>query len=401
MIIGGGTEQVPAYETAKQRGLTIVGTDIRSDAPGLALADHVLRVSTRDAEATVAEALAFARRHPVHGIITIANDVPYTVARVAEALGLASISVTAATYASDKLLMKQCFQANGVACPWFSAVDNVGQLKELIQDRDQQIYVLKPIDGRGARGVLRIDASVDLDWAFEASQRAGTAGRLLIEKFVPGVQLSTESFILGDRCYTPAIAERNYARLDQFKPYIIEDGGTIPAPLSAEQSAAVDNVILRGARAMGIDEGIVKGDLVLDAAGHPLIIELAPRLSGGWFATHQIPQASGVDLVDAVISYALGDEVTAEYLTPQWRRATAIRYWFPPEGVIHAMSGEPTLKAVPGLVKYGFFRGVGDTQPRVTSHPDRFGYVIVKGADREEALNRVEQALACLTIEVD
>ena len=43
------------------------------------------------------------------------------------------------------------------------------------------------------------------------------------------MQLSTESFILNNKCFTPAIAERNYSRLDQFKPYIIEDGGTIPA----------------------------------------------------------------------------------------------------------------------------------------------------------------------------
>lgn len=400
MIIGGGMEQVPAYETAKKRGLTIVGTDVSVDAPALALADYVLLASTRDAEAAVSEALTFAQRHPIHGVMTIANDVPYTVARVAEALGLPSISVTAATCASDKLLMKQCFQANGVACPWFASVKSLEQLQTFTEDRARQSYVLKPVDGRGARGVLQLDNSIDLRWALDESRRWGESGRLILEKFIPGLQLSTESFILDGRCYTAAIAERNYGRLDQFKPNIIEDGGTIPVPLNAEQFTAIDNLILRGALAMGIDEGIVKGDLVLDAGGNPMIIELAARLSGGWFATHQIPAASGVSLVDAVISHALGDKVTAEQLTPQWRRAVAIRYWFPPEGVIQGISGEEALKSAPGLMKYGFFRGVGDAQPRIRMHPDRFGYVIVEGANRGEALSRAEQALACLNIEV-
>src|ERR1043165_3635082 len=96
MIIGAGIEQVPAYEAAKRRGMAIVATDMKPDAPGFALADHTLLVSTRDARATERAAVEFHRAHPVHGVMTIANDVPHTVARVAHALGLRSVSVEAA-----------------------------------------------------------------------------------------------------------------------------------------------------------------------------------------------------------------------------------------------------------------------------------------------------------------
>lgn len=400
MIVGAGVEQVPAYQAAKQRGLTVVGTDANRSAPGLALADHVLIASTRDAEATVAMALEFRRSHPIDGVMTIANDVPYTVARVADAIGLPSISLDAARCATDKLLMKQRFLANGVACPWFAGVDCLEDLEKLSGRLQGQRYVLKPVDGRGARGVLLIDSSVDLRWAFEEARRWGESGRLIVEKFVPGMQLSTESFILDGRCHTPAIAERNYARLEQFRPNIIEDGGTIPPVLGPDQLEAVDDVILRGAAAMGIHAGLIKGDLVLDDRGAPMIIELAARLSGGWLATHQIPAASGVSLVDAVISYALGEPVTAAQLTPDRQRSTAIRYWFPPPGVIRSISGEQALERIPGLLRYGFFRGVGDVQPPIRMHPDRFGYVIVEGRDRAESIARVEQALACVTVEV-
>ncbi|MDG1891995.1 MAG: ATP-grasp domain-containing protein [Verrucomicrobiota bacterium] len=399
-IVGAGHEQVPAYERAKKRGLFIVGSDVNENAPGLRFADHSLIVSTRDADGTLSKALAFHQEHRIDGVMTIANDVPYTVAKVANRLELPSIQLDAAQCAMDKLAMKERFQNNHVDCPWFSEVTSVQGLRKLVGDFQQGSYVIKPVDGCGARGVLLLEPEVDLNWAFEESRRWGKSGRLILEKFIPGVQLSTESFILEGRCYTPAIAERNYARLDQFRPNIIEDGGTIPAKLSQTQLETIDDLIMRGAAAMGVDTGIVKGDLVIDCHGHPLVIELALRLSGGWLATHQIVAATGVDLVDAVISNALGEPVLPEQLIPNQHDSTAIRYWFPPEGRIVNIRGEDELKRTPGLIKYGFFRKQGDCQSRIRMHPDRFGYVIVGGEDRQEATQRVNRALSCLSIQV-
>jgi biotin carboxylase len=400
MIIGAGVEQVPAYEAAKRRGLTIVGTDMDPDAPGFTFADYKILVSTRDPSATEKEAVEFHRSHPIHGVMTVANDVPYTVARVAHALGLPSISLDAAKCVTDKLLMKEQFAAHGVACPWFASVDNPEHLRDLIENHSADNFVLKPVDGRGARGVLLINSSVDLEWAFAESMRWGECGRLILEEFIPGMQLSTETFIVDGVCYTPAIAERNYSRLEQFRPNIIEDGGTIPAPIDAAMRKAVDEVILQGASAIGITSGIIKGDIVIDDAGRPLIIELAARLSGGWFATHQIPAASGVNLVDAVISYSLGEAVSSSQLLPKYQRATAIRYWFPSEGIIKSIEGEEELKQMPGLLSYGFFRKQGDVQPKICMHPDRFGYVIVTGDNRDEVLALADQALGCVEVEV-
>ena len=115
MIIGGGVEQIPAYLAAKRRGLHVVGTDMSCDAPGLSYADHRLHVSTRDSAATTLAAIAFNRSHHIDGVMTIANDVPYTVACVANALGLPSISLDAAMCVSDKQLMKERFFE---ACGW-------------------------------------------------------------------------------------------------------------------------------------------------------------------------------------------------------------------------------------------------------------------------------------------
>lgn len=400
MIIGAGAEQVPAYLAAKKRGLIVVGTDLNPDAPGFLYADYKLLASTRDADATEFSALKFNSHQHIDGVMTIANDVPYTVARVAKAIGLPSISLDAAKCVCDKLLMKEKFSEFRVACPWFTKVDSVDGLRTIIQSKPKVNFVLKPVDGRGARGVLLINSDVDLEWAFIESKRWGDNGRLIVEEFIPGLQLSTETFISNGKCFTPSIAERNYSRLSQFSPNIIEDGGTVPAPIDSEMRARIDELLLNGACALGIHAGIVKGDIVIDTNGRPLIIELAARLSGGWFASHQIPAASGVDLVNAVISFSLGEPIDHSLLIPSLERATAIRYWFPSHGRIKSIAGEEKLKEIEGLISYGFFRKVGDIQPKILMHSDRFGYVIVSGKDREEAMVRVNSALNSISIEV-
>ena len=152
---------------------------------------------------------------------------------------------------------------------------------------------------------------------------------------------------------------------------------------------------------MGVQDGIVKGDLVIGEDGTPQIIELALRLSGGWFASDQIIVATGVDLVKAVMKQALGETVTADELIPVKNRAVAIRYWFPRAGKIKKIIGEEKIKSLPGILKYDFFRQCNDVQPTIRMHPDRFGYVLVEGADREEAITSVENAISCLTVEVE
>ncbi len=400
LIIGAGAEQVPAYQAAKARGLTVVGSDGNPNAPALAWADFALAASTRDAAATLSAVQAFSTRTPIDGVMTIANDVPYTVAVVAQALGLPGIPVQAARVVSHKLLMKQAFVAHGVPCPWFSAVADAADLVRLIHGRDNSQFVIKPVDGRGARGVLLIDRQSDLGWAFAESRRWGDCGEVILEAFAPGLQLSTESFLIDGVAHTPAISERNYEHLARFSPYIIENGGTIPALLSAAQLARIDEVIAAGAASLGVRDGIVKGDLIVTPDGEVVIVELALRLSGGWFASHQIPAASGVNLVAAVMAHALGEPVSAAQLRPTRQRATAIRYWFPPAGTIASITGEAELATLPGLISHGFFRQVREQQPAIRMHSDRFGFVIVEANSRDEALVRVQQGLDMVHIEV-
>jgi biotin carboxylase len=402
VIVGAGIEQLYAYELAQKNGYYVIATDNNPNAPSVKYADHFILASTRNAQETLHSIKSYCKEYgDIDGVMTIANDVPYTVAFVANYFNLKGHSVDSALLAHDKFLMKKAFRSNGVPCPDFWKISTLDELKILVKREKINRFVIKPVDGRGARGVLLLNKEDDLEWAFKESLSWSDEKILIVEKFISGMQISSESYLLSGKAHTPALSERNYSRLEEFSPYIIEDGGTIPAPIDDSMEKKIDKLIEDGARSIGVIEGIVKGDIVIDEYGEPQIIELALRLSGGWFASNQIITTSGVDLVDLVMKQALGIQVTKEMLSPIIDKSTSVRYWFPKPGKIKSIKGEDKIKKYPGLIKYGFFRKAGDYQPIVKMHPDRFGYVIVEGGDRDESISRVNKVLNLLNIETD
>ena len=70
---------------------------------------------------------------------------------------------------------------------------------------------------------------------------------------------------------------------DRFKPYFIENGGNHPASASSSLRQKVEDLARSAASALGIVNGVAKGDVVISQDGEPMLIELAARLSGGDF----------------------------------------------------------------------------------------------------------------------
>ncbi|MCD6440781.1 MAG: ATP-grasp domain-containing protein, partial [Candidatus Marinimicrobia bacterium] len=285
----------------------------------------------------------------------------------------------------------------GISIPWFCRVDSVTHLRRILSERGFPV-VLKPVDSRGARGVLRLTESVDLDWAYEHSVSFSPSGRVMVEEYLQGPQISTESAIINGQAFTPGFTDRNYEFLDRFAPYIIENGGHQPSVLTTAQQKAVSKLAERAALAMGIKTGIAKGDMVLTKDG-PKVIEIAARLSGGWFSTDQIPLATGVDLIGSAIRIALDEQVQEKDLIPQYQKGVAIRYFFPEPGRVIRIENAELFRDRSWVHKLGFFVKSGDIVEPVTNHTKRAGFVITTGETRDQVIERAEQVVTTIEIE--
>jgi biotin carboxylase len=288
--------------------------------------------------------------------------------------------------------MKQAFQRAGVPTAWFQSIESLDELRAVVAARGLPL-VLKPVDGRGARGVLRLTEQTDLAWAFTHAKGQSRRGGVMVEEYLAGPQISTEGLLVDGVGTTCGFIDRNYEHLETFAPYVVENGGEQPSALPPEAQRQISSVAMDAGRALGIVSGNVKGDMVWTDRG-PCVIEIAARLSGGWMSTDQIPLGTGVDLIGCSIRLALGEPVPAEDLQPRRQRGVAIRYWFPPPGRVESIDGAEAFTELPWVHRLGFFVEPGEMMQPITDHTKRAGFVITTGATREEAVERARSVVA-------
>jgi len=397
-MVGGGIQAVPGIRMAKDLGLFVAVSDRNPNAPGFAFADAQLIADTYNVEQTTAEAVKFhIEQHPLNGVMCMATDVPHTVAGVAEALSLPTIGVETANLAINKLAMKQKFQRDSVAIPWFAEVESADHLKAIVAARGLPL-VIKPIDSRGSRGVLRLSEGVDLDWAFATAQEPSPTNRVMAESYLSGPQVSTESVVVDGVAYTPGFSDRNYELLDAYAPYMIENGGDLPSDLNAAAQQEIKAVVQDAAESLGVRNGIVKGDMVY-SNGKAYVIELAARLSGGFFCTHEIPLNTGVSTVEAAIKLAMGDGVDPQDLKPKFQRPVVQRYLFAEPGRVTSVSGVERARTVEGVQFVDCWVKPGDDIIRPVHSGCTAAVVISTGDTHAQALNRADQALDFIHVE--
>jgi len=385
LLLGGSADQIFAIRTARQMGIYSVVVDGNPKSPGFAAADYHAVVSTRDINALKKFIDDYHRsgdRPPLAGVFVMGSDIPFVVAELSAHLGTSGVSKETARVATDKYLMKCRFKECGVPIPWFSLLSSADDLEAPLREHCR--LVIKPVDRSGARGVFLINRDSDYRRLFNESLKLSFSAQVLAEAYIPGLQISTETVMYKGVAYTPGFADRNYEMLEAYAPNIIENGGWVPSSVVPEVRTQVEALVEKAALALGITDGIAKGDIVVGPSG-PTMIEMAARPSGGDFSESLIPIGSGVNLIEAGINIAIGCAPDLQKLQPQWRRGVVNRYFFPAPGVLRDIQGIDEVRAQPWLRKLEFWYQPGEVVPVVRSHADRFGVFIAEGSDRAEA----------------
>ena len=390
IVLGASSDQLFMIMTAQQMGLAVLALDMNPDSPGREVADYFEPISTQDVAAVVTCLDHYkAKGADIVGVSTMGSDIPHIVAEIAAHMGTPAVSAESAALATDKLRMKERFAERGIPIPWFREIGSFAELEAIIAERGIRL-VIKPNDRSGSRGVFLLDESCDVERLFNKARDFSFSKRVLVEEFLPGPQISTETIMVEGRAYTPGFADRNYDVLDRFRPQIMENGGWVPSLLSMEERRAVEDLVEQASLALGITDGVTKGDVVMTPDG-PKMIEMAARLSGGDFCAGLVPLGTGVNYVQTVIEMATGRTPDLEALTPRRNMAVANRYFFPEPGRLLRIEGQEEAASWGWLQKLEFWYQPGDVVPELLSHAHRFGVFVVTAPDRTELERRVER----------
>lgn len=189
------------------RALAQVGATISAIGEGskASLDDDLRRWLTHYEEVTnvcddsqVLAAVRFIQRHAdVDRLEATVEAHIMTAARVREACGIPGTTVRTAFLCRDKPAMKQVLRAGGVPCAASGAVGSPAEVRAFIEQHGYPI-ILKPRDGAGASGAVRVDQDADLDAAMRGLglDKGRSAA---IEEFIEGHEGFLDTLTLDGR----------------------------------------------------------------------------------------------------------------------------------------------------------------------------------------------------------
>lgn len=384
-MIGGGFLQLPAVRIIQENGGHAVVLDMDPHAPALSLARDFIDCSTLNAEQAVLAVRAYHQeKQRLDAVFTVGTDASYTVACIAADLGLPGISPQAALAASDKFLMRETLQQAGVSIPGYSLVESEAQLQTVYQKLGPRV-VLKPVRNMGARGISLVARKAELQSAYDLARSYSKDGKVLMETYIEGPELSLDALIYDGKITITGIADR----LIEYPPYFVETGHIMPSILPQDyQDRAVD-VFCQAIHALGITQGAAKGD-IKTGPQQAWIGEVAARLSGGFMSAYTYPLSSGVDLIANALCIALGS--APPDLRVKYQKVAVERAIIAAPGHLQKITGLAEAEQVDS-VELVQCRCQGDCvieSPR--NNLDKCGNIISAAYERRNALQAAHEA---------
>ena len=393
MILGASVLQLPAIIKAKQMGLNVVVADMNPNAVGFQEAGIIKEVvSTIDREAV----LEAARRNHIHGIMTLASDMPMrTVAYVCKNMGLSGIDEETAYKATDKVYMRKALRAGNVPIPAFYRIKTKAEYLDTI-DQISADCIVKPADNSGSRGVSLIHKGADvqtIESAYQYAKSCSRSGGILVEEYMKGPEVSVETLSINGVCSIIQITDK----LTTGAPHFVEMGHSQPSRLEESVQQEIKRVATLANQAIGIRQGPSHTEIIVTEQG-PKIVEIGARLGGDCITTHLVPLSTGVDMVEITIRIALGESPVIPKINGC---GSAIRYFRQSSGIVRAIEGISQAEKMKGIREIQIVHGIGEKIGEVNDSASRMGFVIAQDATAEDAVKDCENALKAVQIIVE
>lgn len=395
MILGASILQLPAIIKAKDLGLKVIVVDMNPNAIGFKETGIEKEIISTIDIPLVIEA---AKKHGIDGIMTLASDMPMrTVAAVAKDLNLVGIDEETALKATNKVEMRKALKENNVPIPMFFKVSTKNDFFNAVNMVKNSGYkvIIKPADNSGSRGIDLIDdfSPASLEKAYEYTKSYSRNGDILIEEYMEGAEVSVETITTNGSCHVIQITDK----LTTGAPYFVEMGHSEPSQYSEEMKKRICEVAIAANRAIGIKNGPSHTEIKITKNG-PKIVELGARLGGDNITTHLVPLSTGVDMVEACIKIALGEEPNIEQ---KFNKGSAIRYFESKRGTISRIDGIDESRNMRGIKQISIVHAAGEEINDIKSSSDRIGFVIAQDDTPEQAIKDCEAVLNKVNIVIN
>ena len=330
-LFAGSPMQKIAARKIKELGFKLILTDQDTKCSCLKFADEFINLDTFDIQGNLKTAEKLKTKYQIKAVFTSAADCHETVAHVAKALNLPGINPEISHICRYKIKTRQKLNKAGIPQPVSTMAQSIKEA-QLSSEEIGLPVLLKSSNNSGSRGLVKIDKLSDITpEVFLYTLRSGTTNYLVVEKLLQPVESgiaeqSVETLWYNGKMYwlnwVDRLFRKDFNLFESFKKVFqkakfewgVELAHINPAVHDFKLKQRVFEMIYKAGIAIGMDEQtgghVLKADIMFTKDG-PYILELTPRLSGGWDSSITTP-LRGADFVGGVITLALGEKLTLD-----------------------------------------------------------------------------------------
>lgn len=389
LIMGAGIYQVPLIKKAKEMGHKAIVVSPPGNYPGLALADEVINLDTRDHIGVLAQAKLIG----IDAVLTTGTDVAVpTIGYLVDELGLAGTGYAAAQRSMDKALMKQCFAEHGIQTAKFSVVETLDELKTCADEMGFPVMV-KAVDSSGSRGITQVLTSDVLEAAFYAAKAVSKSKKVIVEQYLKGCEIGAQAIVVGDEVVEV------FLHSDEVTPPPISTpiGHAMPLDLDNELVREIKILVANAVRSLGIRDTISNVDLMI-VDRQPYVLEIGARM-GATCLSENISIYGGFDAYEFILQLALSQKpkLPNEY---KKKANAALLLRVITTGRIKNILVPESTKNHSNLVELAIDYQVGDAVRAFSVGPDRVGHIIVEANSYEEANALVNELASSVVFDI-
>ena len=392
LLLPATTYRAEAFlEAARKLKLEVVVGSKRA-AMQADLGDTVfLPLNLHDLDEAVRSVVEFARTAPIDAVVGVDDHTTVVATAISAAMGFPHNPVSAVAAARNKHRMRELLSGQGVPVPRFALV-SVDDDPVTIAEKIAFPCVLKPISLSASCGVIRANNRDEFVAAFHrvaalleklGEETLGEGvGKILVEDFVPGHEVALEGLLTNGELRVLALFDKPDP-LDG--PFFEETIYVTPSRLPAAVQREVASCAARAARALGLGEGPVHGELRMGDRG-VWVIEVAARSIGGR-CSQALRFAAGLSLEEVILRHALRMDIPS--LDREGSAAGVMMLPIPRAGVLEEVRGREKALAVPGIENLEITAQPGDELVPLPEGTRYLGFLIA----RRETPEAVETAL--------
>lgn len=354
LVMGGTRISCEIIRTAKRLGCFVGVADYYpvSMSPGKQIADVAYQVSTLDTVGMT----ELIRSEKMDGIITGFSDMllPYY-AEICENCGLPCYGTRQQfELFSQKDLYKSLLREFGIPTVEEYYVDPE-HFEECAQDIRYPVLV-KPADGSGARGITVCDSAVQLKAAFEKAKRFSKSGKILVERYISGREVTVTWLFMNGKAFLTSIGNR-HVKNNQKDVIPLPVGYTYPSRLLPKYRKEIEEKCKKMFRSVGIRNGImfmqckVENDVCI-------VYDIGFRLTGT-LEYKNIRATCGYDPLEMMISFALTGSMGDQEISAQIDPAFGGNFGFN----VSTLSAPGTICEILGIEEVKKFSGIIDSVP--------------------------------------